>query len=241
MLGPARTRFAKPFQCPTPELKSRSVAMHAKRQQETKRTGEPKRGKTEEKGPQGSNEDLVKIAAEAKKDADTRMQKASAVLAENLNTIRTGRANPAILDRLQVDYFGVPTPLKAVAAITVPDASTLLISPFDKTAIKSIEKAIMTSEIGLNPNNDGEKIRLNVPQLTGERRKELIKQASKIGEDGKVAVRNVRKDVLKKMDKYEFPKDTKKSIEDDIQKLTDSFIKKVDELVKIKTDELEKV
>eukprot|EP00775_Hariotina_reticulata_P010500 gene10500-10660_t len=185
--------------------------------------------------------DLDMVALEAETDAEERMQKAVSVVADNFNTMRTGRANPAILDRIVVDYYGAPTPLKSLASIAVPDASTLLISPFDKGSLKDIEKAINESDIGINPNNDGEKVRLNIPAMTQDRRKELTKKVSKMGEDGKVAVRNIRKDVLKKLDKYEFPKDTKKGLEDSIQKVTDSFVKKLDEMAKAKSEDIMKV
>eukprot|EP00878_Enallax_costatus_P002263 GHUV01002437.1.p1 GENE.GHUV01002437.1~~GHUV01002437.1.p1 ORF type:complete len:256 (+),score=82.72 GHUV01002437.1:205-972(+) len=185
--------------------------------------------------------DLDMVALEAESDAEERMKKAVSVVADNFNTMRTGRANPAILDRIQVDYYGVPTPLKSLASIAVPDASTLLISPFDKSSLKEIEKAINESDVGINPNNDGEKIRLIIPAMTQDRRKELSKKVSKMGEDGKVAVRNIRKDVLKKLDKYEFPKDTKKDLETSIQKVTDSYVKKLDDMVKAKSDDIMKV
>jgi len=185
--------------------------------------------------------DLDEVALETEADAEARMSKAISVVADNFNTMRTGRANPAILDRVQVNYYGVPTPLKQVAGISVPDASTLLISPYDKSALKDIEKAINESDVGINPNNDGEKVRLNIPPMTQDRRKELSKKIAKMGEEGKVSVRNVRKDAMKQLDKYDFPKDTKKDLETSIQKLTDSYVKKVDDLVKTKTDDIMKV
>lgn len=185
--------------------------------------------------------DLDMVALEAESDAEERMQKAVSVVADNFNTMRTGRANPAILDRIQVDYYGAPTPIKSLASIAVPDASTLTITPFDKGSIKDIEKALNESDIGINPNNDGQKIRLVIPPMTQDRRKELSKKVSKMGEDGKVAVRNVRKDILKRLDKYDFPKDTKKDLEDGIQKLTDGFVKKLDEMIKAKSDDIMKV
>ncbi|KAL6764554.1 ribosome recycling factor domain-containing protein [Haematococcus lacustris] len=146
--------------------------------------------------------DIAQLEKEAKADVEDRMKKALAAMADNFNTIRTGRANPAILDKIMVDYDGVPAPLKSVASISVPDSSTLLISPFDKASMKLIEKAINESDLGINPNNDGDKIRLGLPQPTQDRRKELVKQVSKFGEEAKVAVRNVRKDVMKKLDKH---------------------------------------
>ncbi|PNW84721.1 hypothetical protein CHLRE_03g156050v5 [Chlamydomonas reinhardtii] len=200
----------------------------------------------EEKGGKGGaaaggGADVQKIAAEAKKDADERMKKCLAVVGDGFNTIRTGRANPAILDKITVDYFGAPTPLKQMGTVTVPDASTLMITPFDKTSLRDIERAIQESDIGINPNNDGERIRLIMPPMTQERRKDLAKQVSKMAEDGKVAVRNVRKDALKKVDKVELPKDDKKALEDDIQKLTDTYVKKVEDAAKAKTEEVMKL
>lgn len=185
--------------------------------------------------------DLDMVALEAESDAESRMQKAVDVVASNFNTMRTGRANPAILDRIMVEYYGALTPLKQLASIAVPDASTLTISPFDKGSLKEIEKAINSSDIGINPNNDGQNIRLNIPAMTQERRKELSKKCSKMGEDGKVAVRNIRKDILKRLDRFDFPKDTKKTLEESVQKTTDGFVKKLDDMVKAKTDDIMKV
>lgn len=228
--------FTGPGQCHlTAERSDRCLTiLHAKA-----KAGQEAKGK----GGQDSagSADQAAQAKQCEKDADERMKKAVVVVGDNFNTIRTGRANAAVLDRIQVDYYGTPTPLKQVAAISVPDASTLVISPFDRTIIKEIEKAINESDLGINPNNDGEKIRLGFPQMTQERRKELAKQVSKLGEEGKVAVRNIRKDVLKKADKFDFPKDQKKAVEDAIQKLTDTYVKKLDDAVKAKTDEVMKV
>ncbi|KAF5836907.1 ribosome recycling factor-domain-containing protein [Dunaliella salina] len=183
------------------------------------------------------------IEKEAKTDAENRMKKAVQVMADTMNTLRTGRANPAILDRISVEYYGAMTPLKQVASITVPDSTTLSIAPFDPSAIKDIERAINESDLGINPMNDGEKIRLGLPQLTTERRKDLVKQVNKYSEEAKIAVRNVRKDVMKLIDKYgdAFAKDARKSLENEIQKLTDVYCKRVDELCKTKSDELMKV
>ncbi|KXZ47679.1 hypothetical protein GPECTOR_33g561 [Gonium pectorale] len=199
----------------------------------------------EEKGGKGAaaagGVDVQKIAADAKKDADERMKKCLAVVGDGFNTIRTGRANPAILDKVMVDYYGAPTPLKQMGTVTVPDASTLMITPFDRASLRDIERAIQESDLGINPNSDGERIRLIMPPMTQERRKDLAKQVSKMTEDGKVAVRNVRKDAMKKVDKVELPKDDKKSLEDDIQKLTDSYVKKLEDMAKTKTDEVMKL
>lgn len=141
----------------------------------------------------------------------------------------------------KVDYYGAPTPLKTLASIAVPDASTLIVAPFDRAALRDVEKAILESDIGINPSNDGEKIRLNIPAMTQERRKELVKKVAKMGEDGKVAVRNVRKDALKRLDRHDFAKDARKGLDDAVQKLTDRFVKSVDDLAKAKSDELMKV
>ncbi|GAX83290.1 hypothetical protein CEUSTIGMA_g10716.t1 [Chlamydomonas eustigma] len=201
-----------------------------------------KGGKAETEEKKGSGDvDLAKIEKEAKADAEERMKKSLSSLGDSFNTIRTGRANPAILDKIMVEQFGSPMPLKSLAQISVPEASTLLISPFDRSALKEIEKALQESDIGINPSNDGEKIRLNIPMLTQDRRKELAKSVAKFAEDGKVALRNVRKDVMKKIDKVEFSKDAKKNLEDAIQKLTDQYVKKVDEAAKVKTDEVMKL
>ena len=126
-----------------------------------------------------------------------RMDKTIDAINRDFDTIRTGRANTAILDRIEVEYYGSPTPLKTISNASTPDSQTILIQPFDKTAIGDIEKALLQSDLGLTPNNDGSNIRLVIPQLTAERRKELAKQVSKLGEDGKVALRNVRRDALK--------------------------------------------
>lgn len=189
----------------------------------------------------GGGADVTVLGKQAEKDADERMKKALSVVSDNFNTVRTGRANAAVLDRIMVDYYGTPTPLKQVAAVSVPDASTLAITPYDKGMLKEIEKAINESDLGINPGNDGERVRLAFPQMTQERRKELAKQVAKMGEDGKVAVRNVRKDVLKKAEKIDFSKDQKKGFEDSIQKITDGYIKKVEDVVKAKTEEVMKV
>ncbi|KAI8475941.1 MAG: ribosome recycling factor domain-containing protein [Monoraphidium minutum] len=203
--------------------------------------GEPASSSSSASSSGSGNENLDKVAREVEGDAEERMKKAIAVVNDNFNTMRTGRANPAILDKIMVDYYGVPTPLKSMASVSVPDASTLIVSPFDRGALRDVEKGILESDIGINPNNDGEKIRLNIPPMTQDRRKELSKKVSKMGEDGKVAVRNVRKDALKRLDKHEFSKDARKALEDSIQKVTDRYVKAVDDAIKSKTEELMKV
>ena len=179
---------------------------------------------------------------EVKKNYSTKIEKTLSVLKEDLNTVRAGRANPAILDKINADYYGVPTPLKSLANISVPDPRTLLISPFDTSCIGAVEKAINEANLGLNPSNDGKVIRLIVPQLTEERRKELTKTVKKMGEDAKVALRNLRRDVndqVKKMEKNgELTEDDLKKGLDQIQKMTEDGVKKIDEAVAKKEKEV---
>ena len=173
---------------------------------------------------------------------EEKMTKTISVLREELAAIRAGRANPAVLDKLEVDYYGVPTRVNQLAAVSVSEARTLVIQPYDKSTLKSIEKAIQVSDLGINPQNDGRVIRLAFPQLTEERRKELIKQVKKYGEDAKVAVRNVRRDavdyVKKAQKKGELTEDDQKKSEKDIQDLTDKFTKRIDEMCSVKEKEL---
>ena len=174
-----------------------------------------------------------------------RMEKTVKFLKEDLNTVRAGRANPAILDRVLVDYYGSPTPLKQIANISVPEPRMLLISPFDPKSIAEIEKAINVANIGINPSNDGKVVRLAIPQVTEERRKELTKNVKKMGEEAKVAVRNMRRDLndgLKKMEKAnEITEDDLKSALDEGQKMVDEYIKKIDEMVADKEKEIMEV
>lgn len=185
----------------------------------------------------------VEITVE--EDAMEKMEKSVEATKRSFNTVRTGRANPAMLDRIEFDYYGAMTPLRTVAGISTPEASLLVIQPYDTSAIPAIEKAIMQSDLGLTPNNDGRVIRLQVPQLTAERRKEMAKTVSKLGEEGKVAIRNVRRDAMKAIEKLEkdgsIGEDQRKGLEDAVQKLTDSYVKEVDALIKSKSDELTKV
>ena len=164
--------------------------------------------------------------------AETKMNKTVNALINEYAAIRAGRANPAILDKIAVDYYGVPTPVNQMAAVSVPDARTILIAPWDKSTLKAIEKAIQTSDIGLNPQNDGSSLRLNFPPLTEERRKELVKQIHKYAENGKVAVRNIRRDAMdnfKKQQKAsEITEDDLKNAEKKMQDLTDKFCKEID-------------
>jgi ribosome recycling factor len=152
----------------------------------------------------------------------------------SFNTIRTGRANASLLDKIMVEYYGTPTPVKQMANISTPDASTLQIQPYDRSTLTQIEKAISLSDIGLTPNNDGVSIRLNIPPLTAERRKEFVKQASKYTEDGKVALRNIRRDgidTVKKQEKdKEVSEDESRDLQDKIQKMTDKYVARMDEV-----------
>jgi ribosome recycling factor len=163
------------------------------------------------------------------------MHKTVEATQRSFNTIRTGRANPSLLDRVMVEYYGSPTPLKSLASITTPDASTIAIQPFDRGSLNLIEKAIQLSDLGLTPNNDGSTIRINIPPLTSDRRKELVKMAAKFAEEGKVAIRNIRRDAVDSVRKQEkaseVSEDEARDLQDKIQKLTDKYIAKVDELL----------
>lgn len=175
------------------------------------------------------------------KSAEERMQMATMFLEEQLNRIRAGRANVAILDGVMVSSYGSMVPLNQVANISVPDARTIAIKPWDRKAIRDIEKAIMDSDVGITPENNGEIIRLGIPQPTEERRRELVKQCNKIGEKSKIEVRNVRseiKDKLKKAIKDGLSEDAEKDAENDLQKIHDKFIKQVDSLLEEKTKEI---
>lgn len=170
------------------------------------------------------------------------MQKTIEATQRSLNTIRTGRANASLLDRVMVDYYGSETPLKTLANITTPDATTIAIQPYDKGGMAAIEKAILTSDIGLTPNNDGQVIRLNIPPLTAERRKEFVKLAGKLAEEGKVALRNLRReaiDAVRKQEKnHEISEDESRDLQGEIQKLTDEFTAKIDELLAAKEKDI---
>ena len=171
-----------------------------------------------------------------------KMGKSIDSVAADFASVRAGRANASVLDRIMVDYYGSPTPIQQIAAISSPDPRSLVIAPWDATAVKAIEKAIQNSGLGINPQNDGKSIRLNFPQLTEERRKELVKQIRKYAENGKVAVRNIRRDAMehfKKLEKAsEITEDEMKQAEKDLQKLTDDSCKKLDELLAKKEKEL---
>lgn len=170
------------------------------------------------------------------------MEKSIEATQRSFNTIRTGRANSSLLDRITVDYYGTETPLKSLANISTPDASTITIQPYDKGSMGQIEKAISLSDIGLTPNNDGQIIRLNIPQLTSDRRKELVKIAGKLSEEGKVAIRNIRRDgidAIRKQEKnHDIPEDEARDLQDQIQKATDKSISKIDELLAAKEKDI---
>lgn len=171
-----------------------------------------------------------------------KMNKAIQSYSRELASIRAGRANASLLDRITVDYYGAPTPINQIAGISVPEARLLVIQPYDKTILGDIEKAILKSDIGLNPSNDGSVIRLSIPMLTEERRKELVKNVKKESEEAKIAIRNIRRDGnddLKKLEKNgDITEDALRGFNDDIQKLTDEFISKVDALTKEKEKEI---
>lgn len=172
---------------------------------------------------------------------DEKMTKTISNLNSELDTIRAGRANPHVLDRITVDYYGVQTALQQVANITVPEPRILQIQPWEPSLIKSITKAIQTSDLGINPNNDGKVIRLIFPELTEERRKDLAKDVKKKGEEAKVAIRNIRRDAnetFKKLEKQDVSEDEIHDLTDEVQKLTDKYIKDVDKCVEEKTKEL---
>ncbi len=179
---------------------------------------------------------------EVHKELEEKMQKTVRVLKEDMQSIRAGRANPALLDRINVDYYGTPTPLKQIASVSAPEPRSLIIQPYDRSAVQPIEKAINQSDLGINPSNDGKIIRLAIPQLTEERRKELIKVVKKNGEEAKVALRNERRDAndkLKKMQKSsELTEDDFKKAESEVQKLTDKYIEIVDDLIAKKEKEM---
>lgn len=175
-------------------------------------------------------------------EGEKKMEKCISQLGREFANIRTGRANPIILDKVMVDYYGVPTPLRQLSQVSVTDGTTLVISPYDKTIVKEIEKAIIKADLGINPNSDGIVIRLAFPPLTQDRRKELTKDVKKIAEETKVAIRNLRRDLvddLKKIEKSDnLPEDTVKDFQDKIQKLTDKYIKITDDTAAEKEKEV---
>ena len=179
------------------------------------------------------------------KPYETKMKKTLDVLSKYLAAIRAGRANPHVLDKITIDYYGTQTPLNQVAAIASPDPRSLSIQPWDAKTLKLIEKAIQTSDLGINPQNDGKQIRLTFPPLTEDRRKELVKQVSKIGEDSKVALRNIRRDAIDKCKaaakKSEMTEDEQKDAEKKMQEMTDKYVKEIDGMTSKKSKELSEV
>ncbi len=175
-------------------------------------------------------------------DSEERMTKACAALEKEFAKLRTGRATAALVDGIKADYYGTPTPLSQMASITVPDSRTITIQPWDKSGFAAVEKAILKSDLGLTPINDGKIIRITIPALTEDRRKELVKVARKYAEDGKVAVRNVRRDAndqLKKMEKDKaISEDERKKAEEDVQKLTDKYVGEIDKITQAKEKEI---
>lgn len=174
-------------------------------------------------------------------EVEENCEKALNNLKERFKTVRTGRANPSSLDKVMVNYYGVPTPLRSLANITVPEARQLLIKPFDKGALSGIEKGIYEAELGYTPNNDGESIRIIIPDLTEERRKELVKQVKAMSEDAKVSVRNARRDGLDNVKGAELPEDEAKHVEEEIQEVVNKYNKKIEEELEIKEKDLMEV
>ena len=185
---------------------------------------------------------MIEITKADYDSVESKMDKTIANLTENFNTIRAGRANPHVLDKITVDYYGAPSPLNAVANIQVPEARMITLAPWDPSMLKEIEKAIQSSDLGINPSNDGKIIRLVFPILTEERRKELVKDVKKYGEEAKVAIRNVRRDAIDKMraanKKKELTEDDLKEYEEKVQKITDKYVKDVDKACEVKEKEL---
>jgi ribosome recycling factor len=187
----------------------------------------------------------VAVIKESIKEAETRMKGAIQSLEDDLATIRTGRASPALVERLQVEYYGAPTPLQQLANISVPEPRSLMIRPFDATALKAIERGILASDLGLTPNNDGKVIRLNLPPLTEERRRDQVKHVHARLEEARVAARNVRRDLIKELREYEKEKliseDELKKAEEELQKLTDRFMQQIDGIGHVKEREIMEV
>jgi ribosome recycling factor len=179
--------------------------------------------------------------SDIKKDAEEKMQMAIEFLEETLSRIRAGRANPHILDGVRVEYYGSNVPLSNVATITTPDAKTILVQPWEKSMLRTVEKAIMDSDVGITPENNGEVIRLGIPPLTEERRRQLVKQTKQEAEETKISIRNARReaiDEVKKAVKEGLPEDVGKDAEADLQKLHDKYIKKVDDMFAVKEKEI---
>jgi ribosome recycling factor len=196
-------------------------------------------------GPRISLQLFIASVEEATLDAEERMEKSVESVLQNMGTVRTGRASPQMLDRVKCDYYGAETPINQLATISVPSAQQLAVSPYDKGSLADIERAIIEADLGLNPQNDGNMIRLNIPELTEDRRKEMLKQCKAIGEEGKVAIRNIRRsnvEGIKKLEKNgDISEDESKGAQEDIQKLTDKKVKEIDEIVGKKEKEVMKV
>ena len=169
---------------------------------------------------------------------EEKMLKALENLEKRFATVRAGRANPNVLDGVMVSYYGVDTPLKQLATISVPEARQLLIKPFDRSCLHAIEKGIFEAELGLTPNNDGENVRIVIPPLTEDRRKELAKQVKAMGEDAKVAIRNIRREAMEDIEKAKLPEDVEKAKDKEVQDLVNEYNKKVEEMIKEKEEEL---
>jgi len=174
-------------------------------------------------------------------EIEEHMQKSIDALEREFAAIRTGRANPALLDHVKVDYYGAESPIRQIASVSIVEGNQLYIKPYDKSILKSLETAIYASDLGLNPLNDGVGLRLILPQPTEERRRELVKEVDKTAEDAKVAIRNIRRDGNHQIKKLELPEDEEKGYLDDVQSLTDRFVKKIDEMIKEKSNELMKI
>lgn len=176
-----------------------------------------------------------------KTKAEERMKKSIGALEDDFNLLRTGRASAAIFDKLRIEYYGTPTPLNQLANISIPEARLIVIQPFDRNSIGDIEKAILSSELGLNPGNDGKLIRISIPPLNEERRKELVKQAKSLSENARVAVRNIRRDTNDQIKNGDFTEDEQKKGTDEVQKITDKYIEKISEVFKAKEKEIMEV
>lgn len=178
-------------------------------------------------------------------EIESQMKKAIEATQRAFNTIRTGRANASLLDKVMVEYYGTPTALKSLASVNTPDATTITIQPYDPSSLGTIEKAISMSDLGLTPNNDGSVVRLNIPPLTSDRRQELVKLAGKYAEEGKVSIRNVRRDAIDEVRKEEknsdISQDESRALQDDIQKLTDKYVAKIDDLLAEKEKDISTV
>ena len=171
-------------------------------------------------------------------DCEERMEKSIQSYRETLLKLKTGRASASLVRDVEVDYWGAMTPLYQVASISVPESSQILIKPFDKNQLKEIEKALINADLGFTPINDGQIIRCNIPQLTGETRQKMVKECYKMAEDAKVAIRNIRRDAIQELKKEKYPEDMEKNLEEEVQKLTDKSTKKIDEIAKEKEKEL---